>query len=111
MAEIRFYQDVRGDGPRVYECDLEADGTLRLPPGVEAHFPTARAKPFLRDEDELWLLPADADDPDSLALRQRTLAGERVLNVRAAWPEHPVGRVTATWSVAHRRLEIVEEFA
>ena len=111
MAEIRFYQDVRGDGPQVYECELGADGTLKFPPGIEAHFPGARARPFLRDEDELWLLPSDADAAGTLALRQRTLAGERVVNVRNAWPEHPVGRVTATWSVAHRRLEIVAAYS
>ena len=111
MAEIRFYQDVRGDGPRVYEGSIGADGTLRMPPGCEAHFPSGRATAYLRDDDELWLLPADADDGTALALRQRTLAGERVVNVRDVWPEHPVGRITATWSVAHRRLEVVEEYA
>lgn len=111
MAEIRFYQDVRGEGPQNYEGSIAADGELRLPPGCATHFPSTRATAYLRDEDELWLLPADADDDEALVLRQRTLAGERVVNIRSVWPDHPVGRVTATWSVAHRRLEIVEEYA
>jgi len=112
MSEIRFYGDLNGQGPQTYEGEITPDGLLHLPPGVrEEHFPTGRAVALLRN-DVLWLLPASADDPDALTLRQRTLAGAQTADVRDVYDgDFPVGPVTEVWSDAHRRLEVSEMFA
>jgi len=104
MSEIRFYDDLSGQGPETYDGAISADGQLQLPPGAcETHFPDDRADPLIRG-DVLWLVPA-ADG--ALTFTKRTLAGDRTVEIGPAWPAHPTGRVRATWVLAFNRLEIM----
>jgi len=107
MSEIRFYDDLSGQGPETFDATITGDGLLSLPPGAcETHFPDGRADSLLRG-DVLWLVPA----PDgALVLTKRTLAGERTVDIGSVWPSHPTGRARATWVLAFNRLEIARVF-
>jgi len=107
MSEIRFYDDLSGQGRDIYDVTLTPDGLLHLPPeACGAHFPDGRAD-FLLRGGVLWLMPA-ADG--ALVLTKRTLAGASTVDLKDAWPRHPTGRLRATWVLALRRLEITESY-
>ena len=106
MSEIRFYDDLSGQGRDNYDATITPDGLLHLPAACGAHFPDGLADCLVRGG-VLWLMPAD---DGSLELVQRTLAGARTVDLRDAWPEHPTGLVRATWVAPLRRLEIARTF-